>query len=510
MAGPWEKYGGSQEQSQSMPWEKYQAAPIEEPLSESPRKGGVERAVNLGASYVDARTFGLGPKIAAAVGSVPAKAVLEAREAITGIDAPSLSDLYKSGVDLYAGPGKQAFEDDAALAIAASLAGGLKTGGQLAKTKAGQKVADWAGRGGIGQRIVKGGLVAAPAGAVYGAGTAEVGDELFGAAKGGAGAAVLGAALPAAGSAISRLNTKTVVPSSEEIREAGGQLFKIADQKGGVLKPEISDKFFDKVLSIRPQSEAGRVFKGQSPVSAILDDIPSLKGKPLTLQAAKEVDEALGDLAYSTMDKFGKLNADGKKFLDMQTALRRTIENADESMVIGGKEGFEAVKEARKLWSTSLRLRDIEKIIDNAQSFEQPATAIKTGFRTLLRNPDRLKGYTPEEVKAIKKAAQTGIVTDMFRLAGSGLVPIGAGISGTVAGGPAGGAAAGVAGYALQQGAKSVGSARQIARAKDAAKTVAERSGMVQTEQRIPLPTLREILRLPPAQAKEALKGFKQ
>lgn len=490
--GPWEQY---KPQQTAKPWEQYTAP-------EEPEKAPLpQRGLNIAAAYGDARTFGLGPKIAAGVGTLPAKAGAEIAEMITGNQAPSISDIYKSGVDMYSGFGKQAYADDPLLAVGASLLGGIKGAKNLAGTKTGKKVADWATTGSTGQRILKGGALGSLGGAVYGAGASDVGDELSGAGKGAVFGAATGAAVPALGAAVSKLNTKVSLPTSEEIRAKGGELFKLAEAKGGVLKSQVADDFLDKVLSIRPQTEAGRVFKGDSPVTKILDNVGSLKGKPLTLDAAKEVDEALGEMAYSTMDKFGKLSADGKKFLDMQTQLRRTIENADESMVIGGKEGFEAVKEARKLWSTSLRLRDIEKIIANAERMDQPATAIRTGFRTLLRNGDRIKGYSPAEVRALEKAAKTGVVTDLFRLGGSGLVPIGTGVTGLAAG-PVGGAVGAGAGFALQQGSKAIASARQAGRANQAAKTVAERSGMVTKEQRIPLPTMRDILKLSPKEAK--------
>lgn len=499
---PWEMYSAQKQPAEQPknPWEMY--APIEKKeemrgeVSKEQETPVLNRAVNLGAAYMDARTLGLGPKIAAGVGTLPAKLAAEGVELFTGNQAPSISDIYKSGVNMYSGLGKQAFKDDPILATVATIAGGLKTGGQIARTKAGTAAFDWASRGGLGAKVLKGGAIGATGGAISGAGSSDVGEELSGAAKGGAIGFGLGAGAPVVGNAINKLNTKTVIPTSEQIRERGGELFKLAEKKGGILKPEIADSFYDKVLSIKPQTEAGQVFKGSSPITDILNNVSSLKGKPLTLDAAKEIDEALGDMAYSTMDKFGKLNSDGKKFLDMQTALRRTIENANESMVIGGKEGFEAVKEARKLWSTSLRLRDIEKIIQNSERMEQPSNAIRVGFRTLLRNGDRIKGYSPQEVKALEKAAKTGIVTDLFRGAGSGLVPIAAGGAGLATGG-AGGVLAAAPAYVLQQGAKSVANARQLSRAQNVAKTVAEKSGMVAEQKRLPLPTLRKLLGIP-------------
>lgn len=498
MAGPWDKFSSVEnEASIKKPWEAF-AEKNGTPL--------INRAANVGAAYTDARTLGLGPKVASAIGTLPAKAALEVRESVTGQQAPSIPDLYKSGVSMYSGLGKQAFQDDPALAIAASLAGGLKTGGQLSATKAGQAAADWAGRGGLAQQIVKSGALSAAGGAIYGAGSSEVGDELSGAAKSGAVGFGIGSAAPAIGATLRKLNTKTVVPTSDEVREAGSRLFNIADEKGGALNEAVANKFYNEVLRIRPQTLEGKVFSGESPVTKVYEKIPELMGRPMTLRAAKEIDEALGDMAYSTMDKFGKLSKDGKKFLDMQSALRRTIDTVDENMVIGGKEGFNALKDARKYWSTSLRMRDIERIIDNAQRMDQPASAIRTGFRTLLRNGDRLKGYTPEEVKALEKAAKTGIVTDLLRLAGSGLVPIGGGVTG-LSGGPMGGAAGFAVGSAVQQGAKSVATARQLARASEAAKKVAEKSGMVEEVYRIP--ALQEILKMKPSEAMKLLNKGK-
>jgi len=466
----------------------------------------LNRAANIGAAGADAYTFGLGPKIAAAVGTLPTKATLEVREAITGKEAPSIPDIYKGGVDLYSSFGKQAFKDDPALAIGASLVGGLKGAQKLAGTKAGKNIADWAGRGGIGSRVTKAGALGAASGAVYGAGSADVGEEFSGAKKGAATGAVLSAAMPIAGAAISKLNTKTIIPNSDEIRAAGSKAFQLAEEKGGALNEAVANKFYNKVLNARPQTVEGRIFAGESPIYKIIDQIDTLKNRPMSLRAAQEIDEALGEMAYSTMDNFGKISKEGKRFLDLQGELRNIIEQADESMVYGGKEGFNAIKEARKYWSTSLRMREIEKIIEKAQSREQPVTALKNGFAALLRRGDKLKGYSPKEVAAIQKAAKTGIITDVIKLAGSGLVPIGSAVAGS-AGGMVGGAGGFLAGAAVQQGAKAVGVARQMGRANQAAKEVALKSGMVSSEKRIPIPTLREILKLPPAEARKLLEG---
>jgi len=276
-------------------------------------------------------------------------------------------------------------------------------------------------------------------------------------------------------SSLSNVVSKPKIPTSEAIRKTGGDLYKLAEQQGGVLKPQFMDDFINTVQSKAPQTALGKAMTGESPVAQMVDNLQAFRGQPLTLEAAKEADEILGTLAYKNIDKFGKLDDTGRQFLDMQTSLRRMIDNADQSMFQGGKQGFQTVKEARKYWAAQLRMRDVERIIDNAQYFEQPSTAIKTGFRTLLRNGDRLKGYTPKEIKMMQKAAQTGVVTGLLKVGGSGLVPVLAGVGGATATGGIGGGLAAIPAYAVQQASKAGANALQAGKAKAVSREIAKR-----------------------------------
>jgi hypothetical protein len=449
-------------------------------------------------------TFGFADDISDRVGATMAALAKEPKALITGeFTDPQLIDEVANARNSTEDRLSKQFKDRPATSILSNIGGALFTGAAGATTRAGAAIGNASRTGSTVARVFKGIPVGAASGAFYGAGVGKDGEKTESARRGAILGGSLSAAAPVVGKVVEKALTKTVVPTSEQVRNQASKLYEVAEQKGGALSAGEANKFYNQILKIRPQTVEGKVFKGKSAIADIFDQIPDLKDRPMTLRAAQEVDEALGDLAYGTMDKFGKLTSDGKKFLDMQTSLRRTIENADESMVHGGKEGFEALKEARRHWATSLRLRDVEKIIDNSQYAEQPATALRTGFRTLLKNPDRLKGYTPKEVAAIKRAAKTGIVTDALRLAGSGLTPIIAGAGGAAATVPMGGvgAAAAIPAYLVQQAAKKAGVVRQTARAKDVAKVVASRVGLNQE----PLLTLPEIMKLPPEQAKKLL-----
>jgi len=284
-----------------------------------------------------------------------------------------------------------------------------------------------------------------------------------------------------AGKAINAVNTRTVIPSAQEVRQYAGGLFKKADAEGGIIGAPEADGFYNQIAQLDKQTEAGTIFAGDSPVKQLMqrinDEKTGLRGKPLTFEAAKEVDEALGELAYGTMDIKGNLDSNGTKFLDMQRALRERVAQT---------EGGKTLTDAREAWSASIRMSDIERIIAKAGRSEQPATVIRNGAKTLLDQAKKTKGASKEEIKALEKMADTGIVTDFFRLGGSGLVPIISTIAGAP-GGVVGSALAGAAGYGIQQGSKAIGVARQTGRANKALEASSNRLGLTKTVKRIDL-----------------------
>jgi hypothetical protein len=110
-----------------------------------------------------------------------------------------------------------------------------------------------------------------------------------------------------------------------------------------------------------------------------------------------------------------------------------------------------------------------------------------------------LRGYSKEEIAAMRKAAESGVIGDILRTAGSRLVPIITGASGGGFGGATAAAAASTA-------ARGMAARAQTARAQDVARMIASRSGMTMQEQRLKIPSnWRDLLRLPPKQAQEAM-----
>jgi len=225
-------------------------------------------------------------------------------------------------------------------------------------------------------------------------------------------------------------------PVSEIISQQANRAYQAADELGGILKPEATDSFIDDIgKKVMPQTAAGKILAGDNTVTKVMSRLDELRGQPLTLTAAQEIDETLGDFVDSEFGIKG-LSKQGKKILDIQNSFRDMIENADESMVSGdaGKKGFEALKEGRKLWSKKMRISDIERIISRAEMSEQPANAIKSGFKTLYNNPTRMRGYSDAEKKLIKQAANEGLALEALRGIASRLTGIISGATGGVPG----------------------------------------------------------------------------
>lgn len=390
--------------------------------------------------------------------------------------------------------------------IAANIAGGLGTApilgaageltgiSNLLRTgKTAQDAGKLAKAGNLALRSAKGSLVGATAGGAYGAGTADEGQRLQGAESGAEMGAAIGAAVPVIGAGLSGVNRalgkRSPVPNADQLRAKASELYKVAEQKGGVLKPEFTNQFVDEIEKLKPQTDIGKIVGGDSPFSKFVEKltgtvdengnvIGGIRNKPITLDAAQELDELLGD-AIDGFTENGRVTKQGKKLLDIQSEFRNMIENAGDDMLEGGKEGFQALEDARKLWATSRKLADIERIIQRAELMDNPATGIKSGFRTMLSNPSRMRGYSKAEKAAVKKAAESGFVSDILRTAGSRLVPIIAGSSG----GGLGGAAAG---QAVSLASRSAATKMQVGKATNLAEIVANQGQKVTKQPLIP------------------------
>lgn len=215
-----------------------------------------------------------------------------------------------------------------------------------------------------------------------------------------------------------------------------------AYDKAAEIAPTIKASFFDDFVQnvkddILPKTDLGKAVAGdKDAVYAVLDNLDALKGQDVPYQAFKEFDQNLTALVRDSVDNTGKQTPVGRDFVKMQSAFRKKLDDITPEQVNGDVAGYKAYKEARKLANKYKKLDDIEFIIQKgANNGDNEAQALKTGFRTLANNRKNLYGYTPNEITAIRKAANSSPTADALKTLGNRLIPIGNAVSGGGAGG---------------------------------------------------------------------------
>jgi hypothetical protein len=151
-----------------------------------------------------------------------------------------------------------------------------------------------------------------------------------------------------------RGTTRAPVVTSQDLSQLASNSYKRADELGGVLKPEVRDNFITEIQRFVPKEE--RLLGTKSVFENIVDTVSAKRGQPISLRGAQDIDEQLGDL-ISREFGVGGLTKEGKQLQQLQSSFRESIENATPKMIEGTKEGFEALKEGRKLWAASRLLR---------------------------------------------------------------------------------------------------------------------------------------------------------
>ena len=107
----------------------------------------------------------------------------------------------------------------------------------------------------------------------------------------------------------------------------------------------------------------------------------------MSLKGVEELDQKLTVLKMENFDPANKnYNERGNKYRIIQQSLRDAVDKAiKEKRVLGGDEGFKALKEASRLWSQRIKLRNIEDAIETASRMDQPAKALSTRLHSLLK-----------------------------------------------------------------------------------------------------------------------------
>jgi len=277
--------------------------------------------------------------------------------------------------------------------------------------------------------------------------------------------------------------------AAPHIMDISSRSFNAADDVGGVLAPNGVAPIVERMKQIAPQTQEGRAFAGENEITKTAQDFENLRGKPLSLAGAMEIDKDLGARIEQNLDpRTGKPNSIGNALLDMQHQFRDAIQSAgDSGHLIGGPDGVNAWREGQAVWAQGVRQGDIERMIAKANMTDNPQTALRTAFKNLASNPARMRGYSPESQAAIKYAGNTGILTGALKFGGSRIIGALTGAAEGAGHGPLGAvigaAAGGVAGAPLRAGATGL----QMSRANAVLRSISDNPAIARaTEVGIP------------------------
>lgn len=259
-----------------------------------------------------------------------------------------------------------------------------------------------------------------------------------------------------AGGMVNKIKPSAPLPVYEDVKALSQASYKKADELGGIFKPEIREKFIRKIQENLPGDE--KLMSGATTIQKIFEGATEKRGKSLTLEGLEQIDKELTDLKYSEVHPNGKPTAEGQRISSIQAALREAADSAAEDSVVGGKNGYRALRNGIANWNASRKIYEVNKIFERASMMDNEAISIKAGFRNLYLNDKKLIGYSETEKKLIKAAGQSTAAANLLRSQiGSRLI---SSIIGAAAG-SAGGMPGTVGGAAL--GAATGGTARAIA-----------------------------------------------
>lgn len=414
MTKPWEKYQ-SAGQTKPGPWAKYGA-------SQSPEMTGALSDLSAMSQKPEVQHNDPGAMRSAFVGGAQGATFGYADEIAARLLAMHPNIDYDKALSYLQGEVSDARATHPVITTGSEIAGAVAS--PISKIGAG-----WAGGAEtLGQAAIRGGVIGAGQGAVYGAGSTD-GDmyergkgALIGGGLGGAaGAAVPYIAAGAQKVANSIRDRRAVnaaidaAPSAQELRATAGQLYDQADQVTNLSRGDFSSAMGNVIQKAERAGLDADLTPGAAKVAdrigaAASDANPNIGFREADILRRKAAVPA-GNVSNRTEASIGTRMIEG---------IDEFIDNADPSL-------SGVVKDAREMWGRLRRVETVEKAIERAgntaSGFEN---GLRIEFRKILNNPKLLRGFSEQEIAAIKTVVSGTKMGNLMRQIGR----MGLGISG--------------------------------------------------------------------------------
>jgi hypothetical protein len=225
---------------------------------------------------------------------------------------------------------------------------------------------------------------------------------------------------PITGPANIGFRTKAKVPAASDIKSQASQLYKQIDDAGVVIKSEPFNDFVNNVKS----TIGTKVREARNPkIVDVFRELDEARDAPITLQKMQDLRSSISELKMASEKSDRKFSG---KIVDQ---LDEFVESLDTTKLVapvkGDLEAIKLVPQARNLWKQSRKSELLDEIYRKAEiKSTDPyddvafATKLRSEFKTLAANKDKLRGFSAEEVKAIEDAAKGGKVENALRAFG--------------------------------------------------------------------------------------------
>ena len=228
---------------------------------------------------------------------------------------------------------------------------------------------------------------------------------------------------PITGTANIGFRTKAKVPASADIKAQASQLYQKIDDAGVLIKSEPFGQLVDKIKV----DIGGKIRQIRQPnVVDAINQLDEATGSAMTLRKLQDLRSSISEIKLSKNMSESKFAGDIIKELD------DFVDNLDASKLVapaqGDVEAIKLVPQARNLWKQARKSELLDELYEKAGL--QPnakyddvvfSTKLRDQFRNLATNKNKLRGFTEEEVKAIKSAAQGGKIENALRAFGKPL-----------------------------------------------------------------------------------------
>lgn len=340
-------------------------------------------------------------------------------------------------------------------------------------------------------KMTTGAMQAAPQAAAYGVGSGEGAEDRILKGLGyGAGAATVGAALPAvvpAAKAVGRSVSGATDSVVSGVKAAAPEQMDEVARGFGREASELYTKFRDtgatlnknRAVNIYNKMEKAVLSAGKTnprlhgDTLSVLEDVRNAvkSGDPVGLEELDQLRQLLDDVITKNTDVAGKLNADALRSVKAKAALDESVGSLNAIDIVGGKkEAVDLLLAGRAKWAQKQKYEMVSRVLKKANG--DPAK-IKAGFERLANDPKKLKGFTKEEIAAIKAAGNNTmsekILKGLGRFGidpGNVFLPVVTGGLGALGGAATGTAAAPVAGTLVGVGTVARQANKYVARGK--------------------------------------------